>query len=153
MAGASADGRWIEEPVLPLLPPPPADRILVRGTRLIRVAFIHRGQRRGFTEAAVLAWARTGDGGWGVLTAWQGAWQENGRTTGRARWGWCRLDVDLVEPRPVPRRIAEDDEWHGHHPMEEFTEAIRQAAASLPEHLRQAALAPAAPRAAGQRPA
>lgn len=139
-------GRWVEEPILPLLPPPPADRILVRGTQLVHVAFVHNGQRRGFTEAAVLAWARTGDGGWGALTAWQGAWRQgNGRTTGRARWGWCRLDLDLVEPRRAPQRVAEDDEWHGHHPLAAFTQAIRQAAASLPEHLRQAALAPAPP--------
>lgn len=139
-------GRWTEEPVLPELPPPPTDRVLVRGAQLIRVTFVHGGQRRGFTEAMILAWARTGDGGWGVLTSWLGAWQENGRTTGRARWGWCRLIEDLVEPRRLPQHVAEDDEWHGHHPLDQFTEAMRQAAASLPEHLRQAALTPAGPR-------
>jgi hypothetical protein len=60
------------------------------------------------------------------------------------------LIENLVEPRLPPRRVAEVDEWHGHHPLEEFTEAIRQAAASLPEHLRQAAIIPAGPR--GDRP-
>jgi hypothetical protein len=33
--------------------------------------------------------------------------------------------------------------WHGWHEESEFGEAVRQAAASLPEHQRQAALTPA----------
>lgn len=146
-----AGGRWVEEPILPELPPPPPNLVRVRGAQLIRVtAFDPAGNRRGFTEAVVLAWAPLRGGGWGVLTAWLSGWQSGGRTTGRGRWAWCRLpdDLSLVTPMPPPRNLLEDDEWHGHHPDHGITIAMRQAALTLPEPLRDAALAPAAPRTA-----
>lgn len=146
-----AGGRWVEEPILPELPPPPPNLVRVRGAQLIRVtAFDPAGNRRGFTEAVVLAWAPLRGGGWGVLTAWLSGWQSAGRTTGRGRWAWCRLpdDLSLVTPMPPPRHLLEDDEWHGHHPDHGITIAMRQAALTLPEPLRDAALAPAGPRTA-----
>lgn len=142
-------GRWTDEPLLPELPPPPADRIIVRGAQLVRVYTVDHPdprRRRGYSEAVILAWARTGAEGWGVLLAWGGSWRQQigGRTTVKARWSWCRLREDRVKPvRPPP--LQAEDEWHGHHPLSEFSEAVRLAAQLLPEELREAALTPAPP--------
>ncbi len=119
----------------------------MRGARLIRIYTIDDPDPRrngGFREAAVLAWARLGSGDWGALTAWLGGWQQNGRTTGKGRWAWCRVLLDRTQPMPIPRRYDEEAEWHGHYEadLDEFTAAMHQAAASLPPHLREAALAP-----------
>jgi hypothetical protein len=142
-------GRWIEEPLLPELPAPAADQIIVRGAQLVRVVFgdvAADSRHQGYTEAVVLAWAKTAQGGWGVLLAWGGSWrQRNGRSTVKARWAWCRLLPDRVTPVPRPRALLPEDEWHRHHPGSEFSEAVRAAAASLPEHLRDRALQPAEP--------
>jgi hypothetical protein len=51
--------------------------------------------------------------------------------------------LDRVQPMPIPRHRGEEAEWHGHYAeADEFTEALRQAAASLPAHLRAGALDP-----------
>jgi len=74
-----------------------------------------------------------------------GAWQQGGRTTGRARWGWCRILQDRTRAAPAPPRLEDDDDpddWHGQHPDSEFAKAVRQAALTLSEHLREAALTP-----------
>lgn len=147
-----AGGRWTDKPVLPLLSPPPPDLIRVHGgARVVRVYNVDDPDPRrhgGFTEAVILAWAPRRDGGWGVLTAWLGGWQENTRTTGRGRWAWCLMRKDDFERgrvKPVVPFVMEGHEWHGHHPLDEVTRAMHEAAWSLPEQLREAALLPASP--------
>jgi hypothetical protein len=66
-------GKWTEPTLLPELPPPPPDRIRVRGARLVRV-YDPPGTAKvdGGREAVVLAWARLPDGAWAILLAWAG---------------------------------------------------------------------------------
>jgi len=133
-------GRWIEAPILPALPPPPPERIVIRGARLVRVMT----PQGGHTDAVILAWARLGSGAWGALAAWGGHWQQGGRTTVRARWGWVRLVAVQVRPVEPPRRRIEGAEWHGWHAESEFARAVREAALMLPADRRDAALTPRA---------
>ncbi len=138
-------GRWVDEPILPELPAPPAHLVQVRGAQLVAVRYVDpAGRRRGEGDAVILAWAPLPAGGWAVLVAWIGAWQQNNRTTGAPRWAWCRYDKDLVRPAKPSRPLVEREgfEWHGWHRDSDLAEAVRQAAASLPEHLREAALTP-----------
>lgn len=142
---ADAPGRWVDEPVLPELPPPPVHLIRTEGAYLIRVMNVdahNPASREGYTEAVVLATAPLADGGTGVLVAWLGGWQEGHRTTGRGRYGWCRRLEDRVREVDPPQRRIDGAEWHGHHAEGEFAEAVRQAAESLPEELRAKALTP-----------
>ncbi len=143
-----APGRWVDDPVLPELPPPPVHLIRVDGAQLIRVMNVdahNRGSRGGYTEAVVLATAPLGDGGTGILAAWLGGWQEGHRTTGKGRYGWCRLLADRVREVAPPRAKIDGAEWHGHHVEGEFAGAVRQAAELLPEEMRAKALAPKPP--------
>ncbi len=145
MTGAPQPGRWVDAPILPELPPPPARLVRVDGAQLIRVYNVdapNPGSRGGYNEAVVLAWAPLADGGRGVLAAWLGGWQEGHRTTGKGRFGWCRLLSDRVREIPPPRAKIEGAEWHGHHELSEFAAAVRQAAELLPEPVRAAALTP-----------
>lgn len=139
-------GRWEEDAILPELAAPPADSIQVRGAQLVHrlnVEAHNTPSREGYTEAVILAWAPLPDGGWAVLAAWLGAWRrEDGRTTGKARYGWCRLLEDRVRPVDPPRTLIDGAEWHGHHELSQFALAVRQAALLLPENLREAALTP-----------
>lgn len=140
-------GRWVDDPILPEVSAPPPERVLVRGAQLIRVINVdapNRASRKGFTEAVILAWARLPDGDWAVLAAWQGAWQQHGHTTGLARCGWVRLLTDRVQAMPIPpvSGLIDGAQWHGHHELSQFAEAVRQAALLLPEDQREAALTP-----------
>jgi hypothetical protein len=140
-----AVGRWVDEPVLPELPPPPAHLIRVEGAQLIRVLNVEAHNppsRGGYTEAVVLATAPLADGGTGALVAWLGGWQEGHRTTGRGRYAWCRRLEDRVREVDPPQRRIEGAEWHGHHELSEFAAAVRQAAELLPEEMRADALTP-----------
>ncbi len=137
----------MDEPVLPEIAAPPVDLIQVHGARLVRVLNVvdpDPRRRRGFREAVILAHAPIPGGGWAVLAAWIGAWQERSRTTGGPRWAWVRLLEDRVAPHTPDRPLveAEGHEWHGYHELSDMAEAVRLAAASLPEHLRDAALTP-----------
>jgi hypothetical protein len=92
--------KWTEGPLLPWLPPPPPDRIMVRGAKYVRI-YSTPGSRKidGGREAVILAWARCADGGWGVLLAWAG-WCTSSlnKGTAHARWGWCRYEEQQVCP-------------------------------------------------------
>lgn len=142
-------GRWVDDPPLPALKPPPPDLIQVHGARLVHVLQIDDPDPRrqeGYTPVLFMAWAAIpGSRDWAVLAAWLGTRQEALRTTGRGRWGWLRLTPDDLERGRVrahtPYREPED-EWWGQHPLSEFTKAGRAAAATLPEHLREKALQP-----------
>lgn len=144
--GESGDREWLEDPLLPELPAPPFDRIQVRGARLVRV-YDEPGTRRqdGGREAVIVAWAQLPDGGWAVLLAWASLAKLGIKTTALARWCWCRLIEDRVKP-VRPKRGTEpdpDQAWHGWFEPGELSEAIWQAAATLPERLRKAAVTPA----------
>ena len=91
----------------------------------------------------MLAWARLGDGGWGVLLAWAGGWRGvDRRQVERPRWGWCRLIADLVKAQR-PRRYEDPaHRWHGHWEGSVLEEAVEHAAIDLPRELRAAALTP-----------
>lgn len=98
-------GRWSDPPILPELPPPPEHLIRVRGAQLVRVYNVdapNPGSRGGWTQALALAWARLPSGDWAALLAWLSGWHEDGRTTGKGRYGWCRILPDrtrAVAPR------------------------------------------------------
>jgi len=139
----------VDEPPLPTLAAPPPGLIRVRGAQPARVYDIDNPDPRkhkGFTEVLFIAWAPIPDTrDWAVLTAWLGAWQHGARTTGKGRWAWLRLTEDDVargRVRAVTPVLEPEDEWHGHHPLAQFTIGARQAAASLPERLRELALQP-----------
>lgn len=144
------EGRWAEPPILPELPPPPADLIAVRGAQVVRVHDIDNPnpKLRGHTEAVVLAWAPIPAGGFAGLCAWLAGWNEQGphggHTTGRGRFGWLRILEDRVEAwrPPHPYLTDPDRGWHGLGDPGEVSSAIEQAVATLPEHLREAALTP-----------
>jgi hypothetical protein len=145
---SNSTGRWAAEPILPELPPPPAELIRTPGAQRIRVMNVdahNRAARGGFTEALILARAELADGGQGALVAWLSAWQETSRTTGRGRFAWCRLLTDRVVEMPPPRHLLDGDEWYGQHTESEFASAVRAAAETLPKHLREAAVIPAVP--------
>lgn len=144
-------GRWVEDPILPELDPdnphkpPPPELIDVHGAQPVRVYTIDAPdprRRNGFAQALILAWAPRLEGGWGVLIAWLGAWQEGGRTTGAGRWAWCRLTADDLRRgrvRPVKPHVGLEDEWYGMPADSEFGLAVAEAVASLPEGMREAA--------------
>lgn len=136
-------GRWVEDPILPEVDPPPAEEIEV-GAQLIRVLNVesHNQSSRGHTDVVVLARAPIAGGGERVLAAWQGAWQQGSRTTGKARFGWCRELPDRVVLVERPPRIA-GFAWFGWHAQSQLGKAVWQAARLLPKHLRLAALTPA----------
>lgn len=145
-------GRFIEPPLLAETTPPPPDRILVRGARLVRVygGISSRdvsGKPRpdGGREAVILAWARMPDRGWAVLMAWTSYWlyENPPHQTGLARWGWYVLDEERVKPRKPPRTLDEDAAWHGWATEGELQKAIDQAVLLLPPALREQALTPA----------
>jgi hypothetical protein len=141
--------QWTEPPILPWLDPPPPERIIVRGARLVRIYNDeHADPRRshGFREAVILAWARRGDGRWGALMAWAG-WcrSERGTGTEAARCGWVLVDEQRVRPVAPARSHLPGIEytWYGREEPCELGHAIRAAAQMLPEQLRTAALTPA----------
>lgn len=141
---------YTEGPILAELAPPPPDLIRVRGAQLVQiydepggVRMVNgRPQRDGGREAVVLAWAPIPAGGWAVLLAWTSYARLDLRATALARWGWYRLAEQRVKPRPQPRTVPADAEWHGWHELSELHQAIVRAAATLPEQLREAALTP-----------
>lgn len=143
---AGDQGHWAEPPLLPVLPPPPPERIEARGARLVRV-FSPPGTLKvdGGREAVVLAWAQLPDRSWAVLLAWAGHWayEDPPHQTEAARWSWCRYDPGRVEPRRPPQVLYEGAEWNGWHHESQINVAVRAAVASLPEHLREAAIRPA----------
>jgi hypothetical protein len=141
-------GKWTEKrPLLPKLPPAPVARIVVRGAQLVRVYSppdtLKPGRTDGGRGAVILAWARTGDAGWGVLLAWAGYWLGPDLRQGdRPRWGRCRLIEELVQPQR-PRQFADPEQlWHGHYVGSHMDQAVEHAAIELPRDLRQAALTP-----------
>lgn len=152
MEGDADQGRLLDDPPLPELTPPPPGLIAVRGTQVVRVHHIDHPnpKMRGFTEVVVLAWARLPDGDWAGLCVWLATVQEPGphgaHTTGRGRFGWLRILPDRVEAwRPPHRYLQGEHGWHGQGDPSEVSGAIARAAATLPEHLRAAALTPREP--------
>ena len=141
---------WTEGPILPELPPPPVDRIQVRGAQLAQIydppgtKLMLGGRPRpdGGREAVVLAWARIPGGGWAVLLAWTSYAKLNARGTALARCGWYRHDPQRVKPKAPPRYLDDEAQWHGWHEMSELHQAILEAATLLPEDMREAALTP-----------
>ena len=144
-------GRWTEPPILPEVPAPPPDRILVRGARLVRIYdgtdsrdVAGKPRRDGGREAVVLAWARTSDG-WAVLLAWTSYWafEQPPHQTALARYGWYLLDEARVKPQKPPRTLAEGAAWHGWSTDGELQKAITRAADTLPSEMRAQATTPA----------
>jgi len=144
-------GHFTEPPILPEVSPPPADRILVRGARLVRIYgerqipdVSGRERRGGGRDAVVLAWARRPDG-WAALMAWTSyyAFVDPPKQTEAARWGWYVLDEQRVKPMRAPRASYEGAAWHGWSSEGELQRAIDQAAQTLPPGLREQATSPA----------
>ena len=140
-------GRWLDPPLLPRLPDPPEDRIVVRGAQLVSVfsppETLRPGRSDGGTYAVVVAWARLGDGAWGALLAWGGRWQgADNRTTARPRWGWGRVLEELVKVRPPLSPDPPGRLWHGSWERSSLDDAMHHAAVELPPELRAAALMP-----------
>ena len=133
----------MDDPPLPEITPLPERLIAVRGAQRLRVNNQDNPdprRRGGHTDTVALAWARTPDGDWAALLAWLGAWQQGGRTTGRGRFGWCRIPEGRVEAMP-PDPLS-GAAWYGWFEPNELGAAIQAAALTLPEALRAAALDP-----------
>lgn len=148
--GNEQEGRFLDDPPLPALKPPPPELIAVRGAQLVRVHFVDHPnpKMRGFIEVVVLAWARIpGSRDWAGLCVWLGTVQEPGahgaHTTGGGRFGWLRILPDRVEAwRPPHRYLEGESGWHGQGDPGQVSEAILRAAATLPAHLRELAVQP-----------
>lgn len=151
-----AAAAWTEGPILPWVEPyepPPAELIIVRGAKLVRVYNGPRVDRLspppdGFREAVLLAWAPRADRRWAALMAWAG-WCRSPRGVGTeaARCGWLLVDETRLKPaRPGPPSQVPGVEhaWYGREEPCELGRAIRAAAEMLPEQLRAAARTPAA---------
>lgn len=118
----------------------------MRGAHLVRVYGPDGPTKRDAgREAVTLAWAQMPDARWAILLAWAGYWMDEAapHQTEAARWAWCVYDEDRVELRRAPQTLYEGAAWHGWAEDGELNKAIRQAAGSLPEHLREAAITPA----------
>jgi hypothetical protein len=143
-------GHFTEPPILPEVPAPPPDRILVRGARLARIYGERqipdvrgRERRGGGRDAVILAWARRRDG-WAVLLAWTSyyMYEDPPKQTEAARWGWYVLDEQRVKPMRAPRASYEGAAWHGWHQDSELNVAIERAALLLPAEVRERAKTP-----------
>lgn len=138
--GVDWDGPTILEP---LDAPPPADRIEAPGGYLVTVGTVRPTTPHQSHPAVLLAWARLpGTSDWACLMVW-GGWRrdEAGRERPSARWCWVRF-----EPRQVGRLkpwLPDQPNglrWFGRHAGSDIEAAYLEAAASLPEHMREAAL-------------
>ena len=136
------DRGWTGPTILEPLPAPPPAQIEAPGGRLVTVHTVRPTTPHQSHPAVILAWARlAGSGGWTCLMVW-GGWRRDagGRERPSARWGWCRFRPELVgRLRPWPDQNP-GLRWFGRHSGSEFESAYAEAAASLPEGMRAAAL-------------
>lgn len=137
--GVDWDGPTILEP----LPTPPADRIEAPGGYLVTVGTVRPTTPHQSHPAVLLAWARLpGTSDWACLMVW-GGWRrdEAGRERPSARWCWVRYQSRQVgRLRPWLPDQPEGLRWFGRHAGSDVEAAYLEAAASLPEHMREAAL-------------
>ena len=136
------DRGWAGPTILEPLPAPPLAQIEAPGGRLVTVHTVRPTTPHQSHPAVILAWARIpGGSDWSTLMVW-GGWRrdENGRERPSARWCWVRFvpgKVGRLKPWPdQPHGLR----WFGRHAGSEFEAAYAEAAASLPEGLRAAAL-------------
>ena len=138
-------GRWLSPVLLELIAPPPARLVVVRGARRGTVTGPATYGPPEWHDITVLAWARIPAGGWGALTVWDGMAQAPGdrQPMVHARWSWCRWTrCKLDHCRPTPPDNPWGLSWLGLPRGYVDEAAIEQAAATLPPHLRQAAVTP-----------
>ncbi len=139
-------GHWVEKPLLVEVAAPPPAAIETHGAALVRI-FGPDGPAKtdAGREAVVLARAKMPGGPWAILVAWARHWayEQPPHQTERAERGWYLYEKHRVQPRRPPRVLYEGACWHGWHEDGELNRAIREAVASLPEHLREAAIQPA----------
>lgn len=137
---------WESKVILDPLAPPPKQAIESPGSRLVLVTEplgvpVPRHSHYGL----ILAWApidrRTGS--WACLLAWDGwrrAVDDCGRVPG-ARWSWVHWQRDLVTyHKPWLPDQPEGLRWFGRHHGSDMEAAWLEAAASLPQGMREAAL-------------
>ncbi len=142
---------WAEQPLLPPAHPPEPKTIRTDGAKLINV-LAQPGAAGGVGEerraALVLAFAPLSNGTWAGLTAWTAPTTQHADI---ARWGWCHLPPDRVEPA-TPEEEPSPQHWLGVNAASELGFAIEAAAtAHLPERLQALAQTPSPSQ--GHRPA
>lgn len=139
------DAGWAGPLILEPLPTPPPDRIRDPGGRLVTVSVPRGTSPHRQHPAVLLAWAHLPGGDWACLMTW-GGWRRASAEDRRrdlvpsARWAWVRYRRDLVTAlKPWPDHDP-GLRWFGRHSGSEFEAAYVEAAASLPETMRDAAL-------------
>lgn len=134
------DDLWLDPVPMATLRPPPAHLVTDPGGRTVRVEVLHAGLKTLSMPGVVLAWARLPGFRWAVLLVWS-AYRLNdaGKEIETARWSWVRYEEKLIrpEPSPAPGNFWEHP-WYGQ--IDGFEQAAQQAALTLPEDLRAAAL-------------
>ena len=136
----TGDG-WVHPQLLRTLTPAPPRLIEQPGGRLVTVSNALGSSPHEHHPAVLLAWARIPDGAWASLMVWHGSRIVAGRERASARWSWVRFEPSQVTAlRPwlpdQPRGLR----WFGAHAGDHMEAAYLEAAASLPEPMREAAL-------------
>jgi hypothetical protein len=140
---------WVQPVILSPLAAPPAALVRAPGARLVTVS---AGAAQGVSPAVghpglILAWARIPAGGWACLLVWDGFRTPPGarEPAPSARWSWARWRADVVMPlRPWLPDQPVELRWFGRPHGGAFEAAFHEAAASLPQGMREAALERAA---------
>lgn len=123
-----------------LLPPPPPERIVSPGSRLIAVAVTNPDGYQLSNAGIVLAWARMRSGRWAMLFAWTGRRRVKGGLESSARWSWCWVGQREVYVRvPVKEPNPWGMTWYGRRDVA-LDGAIAEAVISMPEPMRAAAM-------------
>lgn len=138
------DGWWARGEILRPVKAPPPHLIESPGARLVLVTQPPSAPLpRTSHTALILAWAaidrRTDT--WACLLVWHGWRVVDGREVPGARWSWVRWQRELVTAQlPWLPDQPEGLRWFGRHHGDAMEAALLEAAASLPQDMRAAAV-------------
>lgn len=136
---------WVQHVILDPVAAPPPQLVEAPGGRLVTVHTPLGVLPARSHLAVILAWAEMPGGGWACLLVWDG-WRRRPGGSPRdwipgARWSWVRYRPELVAIlKPWLPDQPQGLRWFGRHHGTEVEAAYEEAAASLPEPMRAAAL-------------
>lgn len=136
---------WSFADILEPIAPPPPRLIESPGGRLVSVKTPLGASPARSYPAVILAWAPIDRraGTWAALMVWDGyRHAADGKDRAHARWSWVRWNRDqVVYAKPYLPDQPTGLRWFGRHHGMDVEAAYEEAAASLPEQMREAALA------------